>query len=105
MKDLSNSHIDRKNVLNNNTAISEIYTQLGFNGVLFEKKYRYTLNQVAKFYQVDVRTIKRLIEVNAEELKDNGYELFTGLKLRQFKDFVSQLRGMDVPQLIQVHEM
>ncbi|WP_163409439.1 DNA-binding protein [Flavobacterium ajazii] len=100
MKDLTNSHIDRKNVLNNNTAIKEIYNQLGFNGIFFENKFRYTLNQIAKFYEVDVRTIKRLLEDNGEELKNSGYELFTGLRLKQFKEVVSQLRDINVPQLI-----
>lgn len=104
MKDLTNSHIDRKNVLNNNTAVKEIYTQLGFIGIMFEEKYRYTLNQVAKFYEVDARTIKRLLEDHNEELKITGYELFTGTKLKKFKDVLSQLRDTDVPQLIQDDE-
>lgn len=101
MKDLTNSAIDRRNVLNNNTAIKEIYNQLGFIGVQFEGKYRYTLAQVAKFYDVDVRTIKRLLEEHSEELQNAGYELFTGIKLKQFKDVLFQLRDMDVPQLMQ----
>ena len=101
MKDLTNSHIDRKNVLNNNTAIKEIYNQLGFKGVLFESKYRYTINQIAKFYEVDSRTIKRLIEEHGDELKNSGYELFAGIKLKEFKDVLNQLRDTDVPQLIQ----
>ena len=104
MKDLTNSHIDRKNVLNNNTAIKEIYTLLGFAGILFEGKYRYTLNQVAKFYEVDVRTIKRLLVDSSEELKSAGYELFIGEKLRQFKEILSQQRDMDVPLLTQDDE-
>jgi hypothetical protein len=104
MKDLINSHIDRKNVLNNNTAVKEMYNQLGFNGVLFEKKYRYTLSQAAKFFEVDVRTLKRLLEEHGEELKSSGYELFTGQKLRQFKDMLSRLRDMNVPQLTQDDE-
>ncbi|ESU19473.1 ciab protein [Flavobacterium enshiense DK69] len=104
MKDLTNSHIDRKNVLNNNAAVKEIYDQLGFTGIFFENKYRYTLNQVAKFYEVDVRTIKRLLEDNGEELKTSGYELFTGAKLKLFKEVVSQQRDIDVPLLIQDDE-
>ncbi len=104
MKDLTNSHIDRKNVLNNNTAIKEMYNQLGFVGIMFEGKYRYTLNQVAKFYEVDVRTIKRLLEDSSEELKASGYELFTGIILRKFKDIVAQQRDIDVPLLIQDDE-
>jgi hypothetical protein len=101
MKDLAQSQTDRKNVLNNNTAVKEIYGQLGFAGIMFEGKYRYTLTQAARFYEVDTRTIKRLLEEHGGELQHSGYELFTGLKLRQFKDILSQLRDMDVPQLIQ----
>jgi hypothetical protein len=104
MKDLTNSHIDRKNLLNNNTAVKEIYEQLGFVGIKFEGKYRYTLSQIAKFYEVDIRTIKRLLEDHGDELKNAGYELFTGPKLKQFKDFLFQLRDMNVPQLMQDDE-
>ena len=101
MKDLTNSAIDRQNVLNNNTAIKEIYDQLDFKGIQFEGKYRYTLAQVARFYEVDVRTIKRLLEEQGDELKNAGYELFTGFKLKHFKDVLLQLRDTDVPQLMQ----
>ncbi|GIZ08062.1 DNA-binding protein [Flavobacterium sp. UMI-01] len=101
MKDLTNSQIDRNNVLNNNIAIKEMYNQLGFTGIYFENKYRFTLNQVAKFYEVDIRTIKRLLEDNGDELKNSGYQLFTGLRLKQFKEVVSQLRDINVPQFIQ----
>lgn len=101
MKDLSNSIIDRKNVLNNNTAIKEIYNQLGFVGIEFDKKYRYTLNQVAKFYETDTRTIERIIEEHIEELQLSGYEIFKGSKLKSFKDTVNQLTDTDVGQLMQ----
>lgn len=101
MKDLTSSHIDRKNVLNNNTAIKEMYNQLGFVGILFEKRYRFTLSQVAKFYEVDTRTIKRILEEHSEELKLSGYELFIGQKLKQFKDLLSQQRDINVPLLTQ----
>lgn len=37
-KDLINSQIERKNVLNNNYAIKEIYDNVGFIGIMFEKK-------------------------------------------------------------------
>lgn len=49
-KDLTNSHIDRKNVLNNNLAIKELYGQLGFAGVLFGGKYRFTKQQIARVF-------------------------------------------------------
>ena len=100
MKDLTNSELERKNILNNSPAIKEIYQQLGFAGILFEGKYRYTLIQVARFYEVDISTIKRTLEDNRPELTVSGYELLTSFKLKQFKDAFTQLRGMDAPQLI-----
>lgn len=47
---------------------------------------------------------KILLEDHSEELKITGYELFTGTKLKKFKDVLSQLRDTDVPQLIQDDE-
>jgi len=32
-KDLTNSDLDRKNILNNNIAIQEVYQQVGFLGL------------------------------------------------------------------------
>jgi hypothetical protein len=89
-KDLTNSLIDRKNILNNNTAIQEVYKQVGFYGIKFEGKYRFTKQQLANYFEVDIRTIDRLLENHKEELENTGYELFTGLKLKKFKDEISQ---------------
>jgi hypothetical protein len=85
-KDLTNSEVDRKNVLNNNLAISEAYTQIGFRGVLFENKYRFTKQQVAQFFEVDVRTIERLLENHGKELSESGYELFSGTRLKMLRE-------------------
>lgn len=101
MKDLTNSQIDRSNVLNNNIAIKEMYNQLGFTGIYFENKYRFTLNQVAKFYEVDTRTIERILQDNNQELMNAGYEIFKGIKLKTFKEFINQLTDIDVGQLMQ----
>ncbi|WP_198170192.1 hypothetical protein [Mucilaginibacter arboris] len=99
MKDLSNSSLDRKNILNNNVALQELYEVLDFSGVLFERKYRYTKQQIAYFFQVDIRTINRLLETYRDELDQSGHELFTGTKLKQFKDPLSQLKDINVLQL------
>jgi len=85
MKDLTNSLIDRKNILNNTTAIKEIYDNLGFYGVMFESKFRFTKQQIARFFEVDVRTIERLLENYLEELTQSGYELFTGRRLKDLR--------------------
>lgn len=90
-KDLTNSAIERKNILNNNFAIQEIYKHVGFYGIMFENKYRFTKQQVANYFEVDPRTIDRLLENHKEELELSGYELFTDAKLKRFKETVIQL--------------
>lgn len=88
MKDLNNSAIDRKNILNNNVAIQEVYNNIGFFGVKFEEKYRFTKQQVARYFEVDVRTIERILEDHKEEFTQSGYEIFIGLRLKKFKETV-----------------
>jgi hypothetical protein len=111
-KDLTNSEVDRKNVLNNNLAISEAYTQIGFRGIMFENKYRFTKQQVAQYFEVDVRTIERLLEHHDKELADSGYELFTGTRLKKLKEAVlenfksgkadvSDINVGDIPDIIE----
>ena len=87
-KDLANSSIDRKNILNNNLAIQEVYEQVGFYGIKFEGKYRFTKQQLAHYFEVDVRTIDRILENHKAELEKSGYELFTGSKLKDYKEQV-----------------
>lgn len=88
-KDLTNSSIDRKNILNNNLAIQEVYDQIGFYGIKFDGKYRFTKQQVAQYFEVDVRTIDRLLENHKAELEQSGYELFLGQRLRLYKEQVA----------------
>ena len=96
-KDLTNSSIERKNILNNNYAIQEVYNNVGFYGIKFDGKYRFTKQQIAAYYEVDVRTIERILENHKDELVQSGYELFTGLKLKEFKeqiiDFIKVQNG------------
>ncbi|MBC8051551.1 MAG: DNA-binding protein [Sphingobacteriaceae bacterium] len=99
VKDLTNSELDRKNILNNNLAVQEAYNYLGFQGIKFEGKFRYTKIQVAQYFEVDVRTINRLLENHRSELDQHGHEVFAGNRLRLFKEALSQLKDIDVPQL------
>ncbi len=85
-KDLTNSALDRKNILNNNIAIQGVYEQVGFYGLKFDNKYRFTKQQIAEYFEVDIRTIDRLLENHKQELEQNGYELFAGTQLRLFKE-------------------
>jgi hypothetical protein len=88
-KDLTQSSLDRKNILNNHIALQEVYEQVGYYGILFEEKYRFTKQQVARYFEVDIRTIDRLLENHKDELEQSGYELFTGSRLKRYKEQVS----------------
>lgn len=86
MKDLTTSVIDRQNVLNNPSAVSNIQNYLGVRGMLFNNEYRFTKEQVAEFYKVDTSTIDTYLSQYEKELKHNGYELFKGNTLKTFKE-------------------
>jgi len=112
--DLTNSSLDRKNILNNNVAIQEVYQHAGFYGFKYQGKYRFTKQQIAQYYEVDIRTIDRLLGNHKEELENSGYELYSGNQLKSFKeqviDYVSSAKqknyGHDihVMTIIQLYE-
>lgn len=85
MSNLSNSSIERQNVLNNRLAVEEIQKSLHFPGMLFDGEFRYTKKMVAEFYGVDVSTVDRYITQYSDELKHNGYVLLSGNALKEFK--------------------
>lgn len=84
-KDLTQSNIERQNILNNRIAVEKIADTLEISGMLFEGEYRFTKQMVADFYEVDERTIERCVEQNLDELKYNGYVLSKGKQLKEFK--------------------
>jgi hypothetical protein len=85
MKDLTNSTIDRQNILNNRFALEQIQEYVGIPGILFEGEYRFTTQMVSEFYGVDERTVKRYLENFDQELKHNGYILSKGKQLKELK--------------------
>ena len=68
------------NVLNNDLAIQGIRKFYGFDNIYF------TNQQIADFYEVDLRTIERLIELHKEELIRNDLQILKGQKFQKFKD-------------------
>ena len=72
-RELVDSAVDRKNVLNNSFAVSELQKQIGVSGILFEGEYRFTTQQVADFYEVSVRTVRRYLSQFSDELRESGY--------------------------------
>lgn len=83
-KDLTNSKIDRQNILNNNYAINEIEKACNIEGIFFEDKISFTKEQVAQFYEIDIRTLERYLEIYNEEFKSNGYDVLKGKRLKEF---------------------
>jgi hypothetical protein len=81
-KDLTNSAVDRQNILNNPYALAEIEKAAGIRGIPFEGKTVVLKEQVAAFLEVTVRTVDNYLEKYGQELRQNGYELLRGKRLR-----------------------
>jgi hypothetical protein len=96
MKDLTTSAIDRQNILNNPQALSNIQIHLGITGMLYENEYRFTTAQVADYFEVSTKTIKRQIDTFEDELSNNGYIILRGQKLKDFKGLFGHLIYSDI---------
>ncbi|MCF8243130.1 MAG: hypothetical protein K9J16_17270 [Melioribacteraceae bacterium] len=101
-KELTNSQVDRQNILNNQYALEEIRKEVGFDGILFEGEYKFLKDQISTFFEVDSRTIDRYLEKYSEELSENGYEVLRGKRLKNFK---LALKSLDVDDINVVHKV
>lgn len=84
-KDLTNSAIDRQNILNNPYALAEIEKAAGIKGIPFEGKTVVLKEQVAAFFEITPRTVDNYLEKFGDELRQNGYELLKGKRLQECK--------------------
>lgn len=84
-KDLTSSKTDRQNILNNQYALSEIRKATQIECVEHQGDYYVTKELLAKFFEVDVRTIERHLEKHKAELDHNGYKVLRGKLLTEFK--------------------
>jgi len=84
-KDLTNSAVDRQNILNNPYALAEIEKAAGIRGIPFEGKTVVLKEQVAAFFEVTTRTVDNYLEKFSAELRQNGYELLKGKRLQDCK--------------------
>ncbi len=94
-KDLTNSSIDRQNILNNPYALAEIERAARIQGIPFEGKTVVLKEQVASFFEVTLRTVENYLEQHAQELSQNGYEVLRGNRLKLFKEVI---KGLDVTE-------
>lgn len=96
--DLTTSPVDRQNILNNPEALDSIQEFLGITGMLYDRQYRFTTAQLAEFFDVSDRTVKRYVENHLQELEHNGYCVLRGAKLKEFKELFGPLIYKDIDQ-------
>jgi len=89
-KDLTNSPLQRQNILNNPYALAEIEKAAGIKGIVFENKLVILKEQVAEFFEVTQRTVDNYIEKHGDELRQNGYEVLRGKRLKTLKLTISE---------------
>jgi len=92
-KDLTVSAVDRQNILNNPYALQEIEKAARIQGIPFEGKSVVLKDQVAAFFEVDVRTINNYLKRHGDELHKNGYEVIRGKRLKDIKLAISECFG------------
>ena len=85
MQNLSDSSLDRENILNNNPALRHVEQYFGFQSPVIEGQMRFTLKQIAEYFEVEPRTIERYIEKYGNELEQSWYEVRTGERLSEAK--------------------
>ena len=94
--DLTISKTDRQNILNNEVAVTELQKSLKIDCIFFEDKLYFTKEMIAKFFDVDIRTIERYISAFSDELKESGYEVLKGKRLREFLSICTAHFGTDI---------
>lgn len=86
VSDLTSSKIDRQNILNNRYAINKIEDHLSLGGLEFEGDTLFTKSQLVALFGISESTIEKYLASHEGELKNNGYQIFKGKKLKTFKD-------------------
>ncbi len=86
--DLTTSSIDRQNVLNNRYALEKIEEHLSLGGLEFEGDALFTKQQLMELFEISDSTVEKYLSSHGDELKNNGYQLLKGIKLKKFKEIV-----------------
>jgi hypothetical protein len=94
-KDLTNSPVQRQNILNNPYALQEIEKAAHIQGILFEGRTVLLREQVATFFEVDIRTINNYLDKYDKELRRNGYEVLRGNRLNNLKLLATDMLGKE----------
>jgi hypothetical protein len=95
-KDLTTSVLDRQNILNNRFAVESIQQEIGFKSIIYRGEHRFTIEQVAGLFEVDVRTVERYLENYRDELIQNGFTVLRGKFLKEFKLWLKEQSVTDI---------
>ena len=87
-KDLTNSQLDRQNILNNPYAIAEIEKAAGIEGIVFEGRSVLLKEQVAEFFEVTPGPIDTPLG-----LRRNKYKTLCGNRLKKNKVLLRDVFG------------
>lgn len=82
---LTESTIERQNILNNPFAIQKLEENLLLGGVKYQGDTIFTKSDVAQLLEIDERTIERYLSSHKDELSRNGYRLLQGQPLKNLK--------------------
>lgn len=89
MKDLTTSVVDRQNILNNNLAIFKMQDYVHINGYYWNEQTWFLKQDIADFFNIDIRTLTTYVNDNKDELAKNGYIVLKGKNLKSFKSIVN----------------
>jgi len=92
-KDLTDSTIERQNILNNPYAVHEIQKAVDIRSIRFEDRMWLTKEQVSSFFEVTPRTIDNYLSKFEQELRQNGYEVAKGKRLKELKKEIVEQFG------------
>src|SRR5690625_1650345 len=87
-KDLTNSSIERQNILNNRYALQQAEQHLNLGGIVFEGETVFTKAQLVALFEISESTIEKYLVSHSDELKSNGYSVLKGKRLREFKELM-----------------
>lgn len=86
----------RKNISNNDFAVLEMQDQINIDAITYNDTIVFTKDMIVKYFEVDVRTIKRYVEDHKLELEENGYQVLRGEALKSLKNQVVSKFGTDI---------
>jgi hypothetical protein len=86
----------RLSILNNPFLSERVRAGVPADFVMFQGEYLLTTRQVADFYEVDERTMRRLVEEHREEIEHSGYRTLEGGELKDFRDYVKDKNVLNI---------